>query len=409
MWQTLITDSPGPDPASSTGRWRRSWSTGGGSATAVARTTGADPGGAAYAAGGSVAAAACAVGADSVGVAYAAGGSVTAVACAVGADLIAVACRGGRLRLHRGSGELVAECGTERRADLMELAFACHMGRPYVASLDRGNVLQLWDATDATPLTALKLTGRRGANLALLSIGGRLIASITGDRWRGVLIDLASGRKTARDEFDGHPVTYLNGDPVTVTADPGGDLRITPAGAPDPAAPFSAAPPARLPVAPLPATPAARLPAAPLPVAPAAPFPATPAGAGCLPVAVSAGAASVTAGPTDGVTFDGTPPVATSAPAARSTPVVCFQAGGRLLAAVVHNHDVVIWDVAERQPLESLQVGTPVTGLAATSLGDLVILAAGEAVFMAYRPHSDAVDQPSTETVSTESAASGFL
>ncbi|GIF39520.1 hypothetical protein [Actinoplanes xinjiangensis] len=248
-------------------------------------------------------------------------GFVTAIACAPGADVMAVGDRSGCLRLYRRSGELLASRHTDRTADLMEMAFGHHAGRLYLASIDRGNVLRLWDAVDGSPLSSVALTGRRGSHLGLFSIGGRLVASLTGDPWRGVLIDLVSGRKTAKDEFGEHPTAYLNGRPVTVTADRAGDLQVT--------------------------------------ATPGAPTP-------------SVAAPGVAA-----------PGVAESAP---ERPVVCFHSGDRLLAGVIHTHEVAIWDVAEHRIVDVLSARSQVADLAATTDGDLFLLAGGEAGFLEHRP-----------------------
>ncbi|PWK47553.1 hypothetical protein BC793_107163 [Actinoplanes xinjiangensis] len=234
---------------------------------------------------------------------------------------MAVGDRSGCLRLYRRSGELLASRHTDRTADLMEMAFGHHAGRLYLASIDRGNVLRLWDAVDGSPLSSVALTGRRGSHLGLFSIGGRLVASLTGDPWRGVLIDLVSGRKTAKDEFGEHPTAYLNGRPVTVTADRAGDLQVT--------------------------------------ATPGAPTP-------------SVAAPGVAA-----------PGVAESAP---ERPVVCFHSGDRLLAGVIHTHEVAIWDVAEHRIVDVLSARSQVADLAATTDGDLFLLAGGEAGFLEHRP-----------------------
>jgi WD40 repeat protein len=287
--QTLVKDSPEAVSSPPT-RWRQAW------------TTGPRP---------------------------SADGFVTAIACAPGADVMAVGDRSGCLRLYRRSGELLASRHTDRTADLMEMAFGHHAGRLYLASIDRGNVLRLWDAVDGSPLSSVALTGRRGSHLGLFSIGGRLVASLTGDPWRGVLIDLVSGRKTAKDEFGEHPTAYLNGRPVTVTADRAGDLQVT------------------------------ATPGAPTPSVAAAGF------------------------ATSGVAAPG---VTESAP---ERPVVCFHSGDRLLAGVIHTHEVAIWDIAEHRIVDVLSARSPVADLAATTDGDLFLLAGGEGSFLEHRPPPD--------------------
>ncbi|MEV4274488.1 hypothetical protein [Actinoplanes xinjiangensis] len=299
MRQTLVKDSPEAVSSPAT-RWRRAWT---------------------------------------VGPRSSADGFVTAIACAPGADLMAVGDRGGCLRLYRRSGELLASRHTDRTADLMEMAFGHHAGRLYLASIDRGNVLRLWDAVDGSPLSSVTLTGRRGSHLGLFSIGGRLVASLTGDPWRGVLIDLVSGRKTAKDEFGEHPTVYLNGRPVTVTADRAGDLQVT-------AAPSVATPTV------------------------AAPSVDTPGVA--IPGVAAPGVAA--------------PGVVEGAP---GRPVVCFHSGDRLLAGVIQTHEVTIWDIAEHRIVDVLSARSPVSDLAATTDGDLFVLAGGEASFLEHRPPPD--------------------
>lgn len=58
------------------------------------------------------------------------------------------------------------------------------------------------------------------------------------------------------------------------------------------------------------------------------------------------------------------------------------------MAAAIHDHEVTIWDVADRRILEVLPLPAPVRAL--TADGDLMIAAGGEAVFMAFR-------EPATE------------
>jgi WD40 repeat protein len=302
-------------------------------------------------------------------------GCVTAVACAPGADLIAVGDRSGSLRLYRRSGELIAERHTGRTADLMEMTFGHHAGRPYLASIDRGNVLQLWDGADGSPLTSMSLTGRRGSHLSLFSIGGRLIASVTGDRWRGVLIDMASGQKIAKDEFDEHPIVYLHGRPVIVTTDPHGDLQVIEGPSPTRSVTAtSGTAPSRVAVRGL-AVSGAEVP-----------------GSAASGVAVPRPAASGVAVPGSAASGVEVPGIAASGsdgpPSGKS--VVCFHSGDRLLAGVIHAHEVAIWDVAERQVIDVLLAPAPVAALAATSDGDLILLAGGEAVFMAHQlPSTD--------------------
>jgi hypothetical protein len=269
-------------------------------------------------------------------------GFVTAVGCSPGADLIAVGDRSGCLRLYRSDGELITERRTGRTAGLTALAGGHHAGRPYLVSLDRGNVLQLWDGLTGEPLTSVALTGRRGSHLSLVSIGGRLIASLAGDEWRGVLIDLASGRKVARDEFEPNPAVFLDGHPVTVTADADGVLQVTP-----------------IPVA------TTTIPAARRNTAPSAAGLGEDAPRGLDP---ASGPAAGAAGP-----------------------VLCFDAGGRLMAGVVRAQQVTIWDVAEHRAVDVLTAPVPVDGLAATDGGDLMLLAGGEAVYLAH-------EQPATGT-----------
>lgn len=64
--------------------------------------------------------------------------------------------------------------------------------------------------------------------------------------------------------------------------------------------------------------------------------------------------------------------------------MVCFHSGGRLLAGVIHPGEVAIWDVAERRIVDVLSAPAPVAALAATTDGDVILLAGGEAVFMAH-------------------------
>ncbi|WP_433789458.1 hypothetical protein [Actinoplanes sp. CA-252034] len=246
----------------------------------------------------------------------------------------------------------------------MELAFGHHAGRVYLASIDNGNVLQLWDGADGTPLTTVSMKGRRGSNLSLLSIGGRLIASVTGDRWRGLLVDLVSGRKTAKDEFDEHPITFLNGRPVTITAAPDGDLQTSEAQI---------------------ATAINRLPGVASPAA-ASSGVASPAAAllgAALSGAVSSGAVSGAKGSSpDAMGFG----AAGANGSAVERSVTCFHAGGRLMAAVIHAHEVSVWDVAAHRIVDVVRLEAPVAGLAATESGDLLALAGGKGVFLAHSP-----------------------
>jgi hypothetical protein len=83
--------------------------------------------------------------------------------------------------------------------------------------------------------------------------------------------------------------------------------------------------------------------------------------------------------------------------------VFCFHSGDRLLAGVIHTHEVAIWDVGERRVVDVLSAQAPVTALAATTDGDLILLADGEAVFMTRRPPAtngqpDSVPQPQPDS-----------
>ncbi|MFC4066484.1 DnaJ C-terminal domain-containing protein [Actinoplanes subglobosus] len=155
------------------------------------------------------------------------GGDVTAVAAAPGADLIAIGDRTGCLRIHRRSGELLAEQRGGGGVPILELAYGYHDGRLYLASVERRNVLRLWDGRTGAPLSAVRLERRRGRHLGLVSMGGRLVASLDLDGWRGLLIDMASGRTILTDEFGDRPSAYVDGRPVTVSVDAAGGLTVT--------------------------------------------------------------------------------------------------------------------------------------------------------------------------------------